>query len=1045
MIMPFYSPRCRSRPRPCRRPPGSDPDIVVTASLTPIPAAEAPASVTVFDEADDRRARSAARHRPRPPGARRLGRHHGRAGHGDAWCASAAANPTILSSSSTASPSTISPPTMRRASTRFTSGGLGRLELIRGPQSALVGIGGAGRRGRDEQPRSARRLPCRGPGRIWQPRQLARRRPQIASGGERAGLSATAAWARSDGIDIVGGGAGDRDGFENLTLSLKGVARLGAFEIGARRPLHRPRDRVRRHRSLHLRPRRHARTRRAPRPSRCAAGSASAPTPMRHGPRASKSSISTATIATGSARARTTDTFGRRTRYRRPGRSPLRARRRAARADRRGRARGRGFRHARPAVRRRRATATSPAAAPLLSPNGARDWGERLITDVAIRHDDFSRFVDDTTLARQCGPEPRRRLRAARRLWRGHRPAELRRPVRLSRASRSPAIPTSSPSARAASRAGSAGAAAASRLEAVAFSNDLEDEIVEDFSVFPSTVINAAGKSRRRGFELSAEWRPNAETDDRRQLHLSRRARAERRRSARRAGSAPSAPHRQCLSRAGAPVRCQLGGALAYVGRRLDRDFDLFPAPIVSLDAYVLGSLRIAYRILPQLELFARAENAFDADYQDVVGYNTPGRTVHAGLRVTLGRLASRSPRRRREAAPRRVASLNLCTDELVLLLAAPEQIVSVTHLAQQEAETPLWRQARALPRATTAACSRWSRRGPIWSSPWAAARATGSRIAARLGIATLDLPFAQSLGDVAENIARLAAALGRPEAGAALIRRMTALIRSRPPRAARRDLAGRRRPHRAGGRAGGAMDGAGGPAAAARCRATGSRSRPCWPARPPSCCAATIGQGQYSNGQRWLSHPAARRATPGADDRDRRPALDLHGPAADRRDRAAAARGRAMTTRAAILLAARRWRGLFAASLLLPFAPLRALFEQDRGLAAPGADRAAPAARLARAWSMARRWARRAPRSRRCSPTRSPRPISPARPAARRSGAVVTAYLFGFAAPLALVDRLGGRGACSRSACCSRSPGRGPRPRPCCSPAWRSARWPGR
>ncbi len=51
------------------------------------------------------------------------------------------------------------------------------------------------------------------------------------------------------------------------------------------------------------------------------------------------------------------------------------------------------------------------------------------------------------------------------------------------------------------------------------------------------------------------------------------------------------------------------------------------------------------------------------------------------------------------EAAPRRVASLNLCTDELVLMLAAPAQIASVTHLSRQEAETPLWRQARAIQR----------------------------------------------------------------------------------------------------------------------------------------------------------------------------------------------------------------------------------------------------------------------------------------------------------------------------------------------------------
>ena len=47
------------------------------------------------------------------------------------------------------------------------------------------------------------------------------------------------------------------------------------------------------------------------------------------------------------------------------------------------------------------------------------------------------------------------------------------------------------------------------------------------------------------------------------------------------------------------------------------------------------------------------------------------------------------------EAAPRRVASLNLCTDELLLVLGDPRQIVSVTHLAQEPAETPLWRQAR--------------------------------------------------------------------------------------------------------------------------------------------------------------------------------------------------------------------------------------------------------------------------------------------------------------------------------------------------------------
>ena len=81
-----------------------------------------------------------------------------------------------------------------------------------------------------------------------------------------------------------------------------------------------------------------------------------------------------------------------------------------------------------------------------------------------------------------------------------------------------------------------------------------------------------------------------------------------------------------------------IGASFAYVGRRTDRDFDLFPAPTVTLDDYLLGGLRLAYRLLPQVEAFARVENGFDADYQDVFGYGQPGRSVHAGLRVALGR-----------------------------------------------------------------------------------------------------------------------------------------------------------------------------------------------------------------------------------------------------------------------------------------------------------------------------------------------------------------------------------------------------------------------
>src|SRR3954468_22239440 len=137
------------------------------------------------------------------------------------------------------------------------------------------------------------------------------------------------------------------------------------------------------------------------------------------------------------------------------------------------------------------------------------------------------------------------------------------------------------------------------------------------------------------------------------------------------------------------------------------------------------------------------------------------------------------------EAAPRRGASLNLCTDELVLMLAAPEQVVSVTHLAQQEAETPLWRQAARYRRNDGSLLSVVALRPDLIVTMGGGGR-DRLRIAERLGIPTIDLPFAQSLGDVVESIRRLAVALGRPEAATLLLRRMTALMRSAPT--ARRD-----------------------------------------------------------------------------------------------------------------------------------------------------------------------------------------------------------------------------------------------------------------
>lgn len=210
-------------------------------------------------------------------------------------------------------------------------------------------------------------------------------------------------------------------------------------------------------------------------------------------------------------------------------------------------------------------------------------------------------------------------------------------------------------------------------------------------------------------------------------------------------------------------------------------------------------------------------------------------------------------------APPRRVASLNLCTDELVLALAAPGQIASVTWLAQNPAETPLWREARRYARNDGSLISVAGLHPDLVVTMGGGGGADRLRIAERLGVATLDLPFAQNLGDVADNVRRVALALGRPAEGAALLRRMTALARSAP--AGRIDtiwLGG-------GGRTV-AVDGL-----EARWMAlAGMRQRALTGDRvpletlllhPPALLLRSdYRQGQYSLAQRWLAHPAARR-----------------------------------------------------------------------------------------------------------------------------------------------------------------------------------------
>ena len=86
--------------------------------------------------------------------------------------------------------------------------------------------------------------------------------------------------------------------------------------------------------------------------------------------------------------------------------------------------------------------------------------------------------------------------------------------------------------------------------------------------------------------------------------------------------------------------RANLSVVADYGGSRTDIFFPPFPAmsEIVTLDSYWLVELTGAYDISKTVNLFARVANLLDEDYEQIYGYQTPGRSVFAGIRVSFGR-----------------------------------------------------------------------------------------------------------------------------------------------------------------------------------------------------------------------------------------------------------------------------------------------------------------------------------------------------------------------------------------------------------------------
>lgn len=122
--------------------------------------------------------------------------------------------------------------------------------------------------------------------------------------------------------------------------------------------------------------------------------------------------------------------------------------------------------------------------------------------------------------------------------------------------------------------------------------------------------------------------------------------------------------------------------------------------------------------------------------------------------------------------APRRVVTVNLCLDQLALRLAAPGQLVGVSHLAHDPRLSVLADRAREVAPVRANVESILALQPDLVIMD-ANSHANLKRLLRGAGVAVLEVPWATSLEDAETLIARVASALGRDPLGHALVDEM--------------------------------------------------------------------------------------------------------------------------------------------------------------------------------------------------------------------------------------------------------------------------------
>lgn len=261
-----------------------------------------------------------------------------------------------------------------------------------------------------------------------------------------------------------------------------------------------------------------------------------------------------------------------------------------------------------------------------------------IVGDVAVRRDRFNRFPDATTLRTSALAHLGGGVSFAASYAEG-----IAQPTFFDLYGFFPGSFSGNPALRYESSRGVEGSLRfrRSRFQAAltAYRQRLTDEIVDlfDGATGTSTTGNRDTDSKRSGVEAELGW----ELDQRLRLTANY-AYLDASEPGQVAGAqvreARRPKHSGAIAADGSLGRLSYGASLAYTGRRRDVNFDVFPSQDVQFGSYWLGGARVAYEAARGVQLFARAANAFDADYQDAVGYRTEGRSIHAGISIAARR-----------------------------------------------------------------------------------------------------------------------------------------------------------------------------------------------------------------------------------------------------------------------------------------------------------------------------------------------------------------------------------------------------------------------